>query len=107
MDGIIHLAGVPRESLIDSETKSGLATTLRPKVAGTWVLHQLMKDKPDSIFINFSSINGFFGGTTVAAYAAANSFLDAFSDHQRTRSSLQSYCFAWSMWDETGMSRGL
>ncbi|NMG20605.1 SDR family NAD(P)-dependent oxidoreductase, partial [Brasilonema bromeliae] len=106
LDGIIHLAGVARESLIESETQTGLATALRSKVSGTWVLHQLIKDKPDSIFINFSSINGFFGGTTVGAYAAANSFLDAFSDCQRTRSSLQSYCFAWSMWDETGMSRG-
>jgi thioesterase domain-containing protein/acyl carrier protein len=106
LDGIIHLAGVARESLLESETQTGLATALRSKVAGTWVLHQLIKDNPDSIFINFSSVNGFFGGTTVGAYAAANSFIDAFSDYQRSRSSLHSYCFAWSMWDETGMSRG-
>lgn len=106
LDGIIHLAGVARESLIESETQSGLAISLRSKVSGTWVLHQLIKDNPNSIFINFSSVNGFFGGTTVGAYAAANSFIDAFSDYQRTRSSLHSYCLAWSMWDETGMSQG-
>ena len=42
----------------------------------------------------------------MGAYAAANSFLDAFSDYQRAQSQLHSYCLAWSMWDEMGMSRG-
>ncbi len=106
LDGIVHLAGVAHDSLLVEEIHSGFATALQGKVYGTWVLHQLIKDRPDCLFINFSSVNGFFGGTTVGAYAAANSFLDAFSDYQRNHSQLHSYCFAWSMWDETGMSRG-
>jgi acyl-CoA synthetase (AMP-forming)/AMP-acid ligase II/thioesterase domain-containing protein/NADP-dependent 3-hydroxy acid dehydrogenase YdfG/acyl carrier protein len=106
LDGVIHLAGVSHESLIELETSSGLAETLHPKVFGTWILHQLIKDHPDCIFINFSSVNGFFGGTSAGSYAAANSFLDAFSNYQRNNSSLRSYCLAWSMWEETGMSQG-
>lgn len=106
LDGIIHLAGISSHSLLVEETQSGFAAALGAKVYGTWVLHELIKDKPGSLFINFSSVNGFFGGTTVGAYAAANSFLDAFSDYQRNQSQLHSYCFAWSMWNETGMSRG-
>ena len=106
LDGVIHLAGLMQERLLKSETPESLAEVLRPKLLGTWVLHQLVEKHLNSLFINFSSINGFFGGTTVGAYAAANSFLDAFSDYQRAQSQLHSYCLAWSMWDEMGMSRG-
>ncbi len=106
LEGVIHLAGIAQEQLLVDETRGSLAATLRPKVVGTWALHQLLKDRPQALFISFSSVNGFFGGTTVGAYSAANSFLDCFSFHQRHKSSLQSYCFAWSLWDEVGMSRG-
>jgi acyl carrier protein len=57
------------------------------------------------LFIHFSSVGGFFGGADVGAYAAANSFLDAFSHYQRYETSRRTYCFAWSTWDEIGMSR--
>ncbi|MBW4505894.1 MAG: SDR family NAD(P)-dependent oxidoreductase [Scytonematopsis contorta HA4267-MV1] len=105
LDGIIHLAGIFHEQLLVEETQENLAAVLRPKMLGTWALHQLIKDNPLSIFINFSSAHGFFGSTAVGAYAAANSFLDSFSQYQKYKSGLQSYCFVWSMWDETGMSQ--
>ena len=106
LHGVIHLAGTYHESKLIEETKDTVSATLAPKVSGTWVLHQLLQHQPQSIFINFSSINGFFGGTNVGAYAAANSFLESFAQYQQHNTSLQSYCFAWSMWDEIGMSKG-
>lgn len=106
LDGVIHLAGTFHEQLVVEETQENLAAVLRPKMLGSWALHQLIKDNADSIFINFSSLHGFFGSTAVGAYAAANSFLDRFSHYQKYKSGLSSYCFAWSMWDETGMSQG-
>lgn len=106
LDGIIHLAGTFHEQLVLEETEENLAAVLRPKILGAWALHQLVKDNKGSIFINFSSAHGFFGSTAVGAYAAANSFLDCFSNYQKYNSQLSSYCLAWSMWDETGMSQG-
>ncbi|NES18380.1 MAG: SDR family NAD(P)-dependent oxidoreductase, partial [Symploca sp. SIO3E6] len=106
LDGVIHLAGLMQERLLTEERLESFAQVLHPKLLGTWVLHQLVEKQPHSLFINFSSINGFFGGTTVGAYSAANSFLDRFSQYQRYQTQLNSYCLAWSMWDELGMSRG-
>ncbi|MCP4696730.1 MAG: hypothetical protein GY862_07765, partial [Gammaproteobacteria bacterium] len=40
------------------------------------------------------------------AYAAACAFQDAFSQYLSHKHPDRIYCFAWSMWDETGMSRG-
>ena len=106
LHGVIHLAGTYHESKLIDETQDSVSATLAPKVLGSWVLHQLLQHQPNSIFINFSSVNGFLGGTNVGAYAAANSFLDSFAQYQKYNTSLQSYCLAWSMWDEIGMSRG-
>src|SRR5712691_6415080 len=46
LDGIIHLAGTLQEHLLVDETRGSFAATLRPKVVGTWALHQLLKDRP-------------------------------------------------------------
>lgn len=106
LNGIIHLAGNAPDRSILEETPTTLAEALQPKVQGTWALHQLVKDQPDSLFISFSSVNRFFGGNRAGAYAAANNFLDAFAAYQRSQTAIDSYCFAWSMWDEVGMSQG-
>ncbi|NET57520.1 MAG: SDR family NAD(P)-dependent oxidoreductase [Symploca sp. SIO2E6] len=106
LDGVVHLAGSYHESLLKEETKQSLATLLHPKVRGAWVLHQLVQKQPSTLFVNFSSATGVFGGATVGAYASSNSFLENFTHYQRYQGGLNSYCFAWTTWSETGMSKG-
>ena len=106
LDGIIHQAGLFTERFLTEETRESLTATLRPKVAGTWALHQVLAEHPGAIFIASSSVNGLFGGFGVGAYAAANAFLDGFMQYQRAAGSISSYTIAWSLWDEVGMSRG-
>ncbi|MEM9908865.1 MAG: KR domain-containing protein, partial [Cyanobacteria bacterium P01_D01_bin.44] len=106
LDGVIHLAGVAPERALLKETKKSLAATLRPKIIGAWVLHQLVKEKADCLFIHFSSVLSFFGGATVGGYAAANSFLDSFGHYQRSETPVQSYCFGSSTWAQVGVNQG-
>jgi hypothetical protein len=95
------------ERPLSEERRESMAATLRPKVSGSWALHRLVRDRPDLVTIHFSSVvNGFFGGAAAGMYAAANSFVEALSHHQRCVAGLRSYCFSWSMWDEVGSSRG-
>lgn len=105
VEGVLHLAGLYQERQLGEESRQTFARVLAPKVQGALVLHQLVKDQPGALFVSFSSVYGFFGGFSIGAYSAANAFLDSFADYQRS-CGLRSHCLAWSIWDETGMSRG-
>jgi acyl-CoA synthetase (AMP-forming)/AMP-acid ligase II/NAD(P)-dependent dehydrogenase (short-subunit alcohol dehydrogenase family)/acyl carrier protein len=106
LDGVVHCAGVFEERPLCEENDRSMAATLRPKASGSWALHQLAKSRPNVLVIHFSSVvNGFFGGAMAGVYAAANSFVEALSHHQRSIG-LRSYCFSWSMWNEVGLSCG-
>ncbi|MEH2172001.1 SDR family NAD(P)-dependent oxidoreductase [Nostoc sp.] len=113
--GIIHLAGegdlkhhwtVMENHWIAVATLESFHTMLRPKVQGTWTLFQLIQNRPDALFIGFSSVNSVFGGATFSAYAAANSFLDGCCQYQQYHYHPDTYCFNWSQWDDVGMSEG-
>lgn len=102
-DGVIHLAGVPGNRLVADETWESFYATLRPKVEGALALNRLVSDWDGAVFIASSSVNGFFGGYGVGAYAAANAFLDVFAEYATLT---RTHVFAWSLWEGLGMSRG-
>jgi len=106
LDGVVHLAGTFEERLLADETPTTVLAALRPKVMGAWALHELMQSRPGGFFVSFSSVNGYFGGFSAGAYAAANAFLNSFAMYQRYHDGTPSYDVAWSLWDEVGMSRG-
>jgi NADP-dependent 3-hydroxy acid dehydrogenase YdfG/acyl carrier protein len=106
LDGVIQLAGTFEAQTVLGETRENMARILKAKMSGTWALHQLIKQRSaETVFISFSSVNGYFGGMAVGAYAAANSFLDSFVHYQRHAGLQHSYSYSWSLWDEVGMSR--
>jgi len=105
LDGVVHMAGLYEERLLKEETPESFTRVLGPKVKGAVALHRLLKGRRDAIFISFSSIYGFFGGFSIGAYSAANAFLDALAEYQRGQG-MQGQSLAWSIWDDTGMSRG-
>jgi acyl-CoA synthetase (AMP-forming)/AMP-acid ligase II/NADP-dependent 3-hydroxy acid dehydrogenase YdfG/acyl carrier protein len=104
--GVFHLAGLYHERTVTEETAMGLGAILHPKLKGSLALHQLLAKRPGALFVSFSSVNGFMGGYGVSAYAAANAFLESFSEYQRASTHLSAYCISWSLWDDVGMSRG-
>jgi acyl carrier protein len=80
LDGVIHAAGLVDPSGIRplSETDRSLSEAhFRPKVLGALVLDQLLHDERLDFVILISSLSALLGGTGYAAYAAANSVLDA------------------------------
>ncbi|WP_131822894.1 SDR family NAD(P)-dependent oxidoreductase, partial [Mycobacteroides chelonae] len=103
LSGIWHLAGAYREQPLATTTESDLTDISTAKVAGARVLHHIALRRKGIRFVSFSSVNGFFGGSTVGGYSAANAYLDAFTLYQR-RNGISAHSIAWTMWDRVGMS---
>ncbi|SEU31632.1 non-ribosomal peptide synthetase [Stigmatella erecta] len=103
LDGILHLAGVLEERIVAEETVEHFLSVLRPKVEGTRVLERLLDTRPEAFFVGFSSVNGTFGGFSVAAYSAANRFLDHFVQARRGAHGTRHFCLAWSRWEGMGL----
>jgi NAD(P)-dependent dehydrogenase (short-subunit alcohol dehydrogenase family) len=116
--GVFHLAGglggetnleqhwaAMESHRVASEDVENFQRAFLPKVFGTLALRELIKERPDTLFVLFSSVNSLFGGATFSAYSAANSFLDCYALHLSRTSHPRTYCFNWTMWDDIGMSR--
>ncbi|MEM9220043.1 MAG: KR domain-containing protein, partial [Cyanobacteria bacterium P01_F01_bin.150] len=117
LDGVLHLASEGKnlgehwqeadQHLMTTESFETIEWMWNAKVYGSYVLgQQLLANRPDALFVGFSSVNALFGGATFGAYAAANSFLDHFCHYQRTHGHPNTYSINWSMWQATGMSQG-
>jgi myxalamid-type polyketide synthase MxaE and MxaD len=97
--GVVHAAAALGNVSIASMTRPALEEMLRPKVRGTWVLHELTRDLPLDFFVLFSSTTALWGSRDLGHYAAANHFLDAFA-HHRQALGLPALTINWGTWDE-------
>ncbi len=103
LHGIFHAAGVPGAGIIQLKRPSDAAAVLSPKVQGTLVLNEAVRDLPLDLFILFSSITAIVGGIGQADYCAANSFLDAFA-HANTQQGIFTVAINWDAWQQVGMA---
>ncbi|MEO2048092.1 MAG: SDR family NAD(P)-dependent oxidoreductase [Pirellulales bacterium] len=100
--GVVHTAGVVEASPLVELQPEQLREVVRPKVAGTWNLHQALAASQLDFFVNFSSGASLLGSPMLASYAAANAFLDAFTHHRRALG-MVALGINWGFWDEVGM----
>ena len=108
INGIVHCAGVIRDSFVIKKTKEELDTVLAPKVYGVIFLDEATQHENLDFFITFSSIAGLMGNPGQCDYAYANSFLDAYAHLRETRrrqGSRQGKTLSinWPLWKEGGM----
>src|SRR4051794_39424590 len=64
-------------------TLGNFNTAIRPKVQGSWNLHQRFTDV--DFFIMLSSLLGVVGSASQANYTAGGAFQDALAHHRRAR----------------------
>ncbi|KAL6718615.1 hypothetical protein ACLMJK_002849 [Lecanora helva] len=82
--GVIQGAMVLHDVSFATMSHSQWTESLRPKVQGTWNLHQQLPSNID-FFITLSSFAGVFGNRTQSNYAAAGAFQDALAHYRRSR----------------------
>ncbi len=103
LKGIIHAAGVSVPQAIRDIDEETLHLILRPKIAGSWLLHQATKDRPLDFFVCFSSAAAIWGTAGGGHYAAANHFMDALAQH-RAALGLPVLSVNWARWEGEGMA---
>ena len=108
IDGIIHCAGVLRDSWLRDKTPAQMDAVFAPKVHGTLNLDEATRDEPLDFFAMFSSLAAVAGNVGQCDYAFANHFMDSFAARrealraagQRTGKTLS---LNWSLWAQGGM----
>ena len=88
LNGVIHAAGIVGEAsfcTIAEADRADCEKHFQSKIYGTRVLEQILRDKELDFCVLISSLSSLLGGLGFAAYAAANSYMDAFVDrHNQT-----------------------
>lgn len=79
--GVVQMAMVLRDSVLENMSYDDWSIPLRPKVQGTWNLHHFFdQSRPLDFFIACSSVSGVCGNAGQAQYAAGNTFQDALAE---------------------------
>ena len=103
--GVLHAAAVVEDATLTNVTGELVDRCWAPKVYGAWNLHKSLLAvegaEPLDWFCSFSSAAALVGSPGQGAYAAANSWLDAFS-HWRQAQGRAATSIAWGAWAEVG-----
>ena len=102
--GVLHAAGLPSGSMLQTKQLEGVAETLSPKVHGTRVLESVLAGEDElELFFLFSSTGSVLGGLGYFDYCGANAFLDAFAA-ARTAAGKYTQSVNWGAFQEVGMA---
>jgi 3-oxoacyl-(acyl-carrier-protein) synthase/acyl carrier protein/SAM-dependent methyltransferase len=102
LSGIVHCAGAVRDGVIARLTTADYRVALAAKAYGAWWLHLASLALRLRAFVMFSSAATAFPMTGLAAYTAANAFLDALASYRRGLG-LPAHSIAWGGWKDAGM----
>ena len=111
LNGIVHAAGITRDSLLMRKSASDLAQVLAAKVDGAIALDRASQDIELDFLALFASASGALGNGGQSDYAAANAFLDHFA-HSRNalvasgRRHGHTVAIDWPYWADGGMRLG-
>lgn len=99
--GVLHAAAVVEDATLTNISGELIDRCWTPKVYGAWHIHLATADQPLDWFCSFSSAAALVGSPGQGAYAAANSWLDAFA-HWRRAQGRPGTAIAWGAWGGVG-----
>jgi polyketide synthase 5 len=104
--GVLHAAAVVEDATLTNITDELIERDWAPKVYGAWNLHTATAEQPLDWFCSFSSAAALVGSPGQGAYAAASSWLDAFTLWRRAQG-LPATAIAWGAWAQIGRATAL
>jgi polyketide synthase PksN len=108
INGVIHAAGVLRDSLIRNKTVEEMDAVFAPKIHGMRHLDELTQHEPLDFFVTFSSLAALAGNGGQCDYSYANHFMDSLAaGRERLRAKGMRFgktlSLNWSLWANGGM----
>jgi len=108
LKGIIHSAGITRDSFVYTKTKDELNDVFSPKVRGLVNLDEASRELDLDFILLFSSISGVYGNVGQSDYAAANAFMDEYAHYRNRLVSMGerrglTLSINWPLWRSGGM----
>ncbi|MEX3547626.1 MAG: SDR family NAD(P)-dependent oxidoreductase [Burkholderia sp.] len=104
LDGVLHIAGVLRDSYLLKKDRAAFEQVLAPKLLGTANLDHATRALDLDFFLMFSSSAAIFGNLGQADYAAANGFMDAYAAYRQVQGGRgRSLSVNWPLWRDGGM----
>ena len=101
LGAVFHLAASMEQALLVDETAIGVQAVVAGRVAGLGNCAETAARRAAAL-VDFSSVNGIYGGFGASAYAAASTA--SLRIGQRLREGGQGvWSLAWSRWDATGL----
>src|SRR6185503_10282128 len=97
--GVIHTAAMLDSWSLKEMPFSSVKSMFKPKVMGTWVLHELTQNLSLDFFVMFSSTTALWGMTNMAHDAAANAFMDSLAHYRRAKG-LPALSINWGAWEK-------
>jgi amino acid adenylation domain-containing protein len=107
INGVLHTAGKgDYAGMIQQRTREITEQVMAPKVRGTLVLDEVLKDDRLDFLVLFSSIGNIIYQVKFAqvGYNAANEFLEAFAYYKTRKDGTYTVTINWNDWLEVGMS---
>ncbi|GGP71214.1 SDR family NAD(P)-dependent oxidoreductase [Streptomyces sindenensis] len=107
LTGVLHSAGVIRDSFLLRKTREEATAVLAAKLHGTRLLDEALGEEPLEFFALFSSLAGVLGNLGQADYAFANAYQDHYAGWReslrgRGLRTGRSVSVGWPLWAETG-----
>jgi phthiocerol/phenolphthiocerol synthesis type-I polyketide synthase C len=99
--GIVHAAMVLHDTMVHQMTPGQFWDAARPKILGSWNLHQLTLDAPLDFFVLYSSAATILGTPGQANYVAGNLFLESLASYRRSLG-LPGAAISWGAISDTG-----
>ncbi len=104
INGAIHAAGIAGGGVIQIKTRDMATNVLAPKVKGTLVLEEVLKNVNLDFLMLFSSQTSILGEFGQVDYCAANAFLDAYAHRHASTFAQLTVAINWDAWQEVGMA---
>jgi acyl transferase domain-containing protein/acyl carrier protein len=104
IQGLIHSAGVAGGGIIQLKDPEVAARVMAPKVQGTLVLDEVLREEPLDFRVLCSSTAAVLGGFGQVDYCAANAFLDAYAHSARAAAGPPTFSVNWDTWRDVGMA---